>query len=213
MKRLTLWMTAMLLLTMAVSCAAAGPSPMSLDKAVAAVSRSRTRVLARYTHPLVEESNPSVDLRALAAELRRCNVPVFEPKRVELDLPEDPDRKRLDSEAFDKVFAKADEDAGGLELAKVLYKAGKHQLALPMFKAAYETLEKSGDRDTCAWILLMAADCERASNPETAAALYQNFLKTFPESPWYAFADFRAKLLAWQATQLNTTPEKEGEVE
>jgi len=213
MKRPTLWMTTILILAMAACAAAAGPSPRSLDDAVAAVSRNKIRVLTRYTDALVDEAPPSVDLRALAAELRRCNVPAFEPGRVELDLAEDPGQKRLDGEAFDKAFVKAGDGVGGLELAKVLYKAGKYQVALPMFKAAYKIYEKAEDHETCAWILLMVADCERASNPETAAGLYQNFLKTFPESPWYAFADFRAKLLAWQATQLNTAPEKEGETE
>ena len=213
MKHSALRMTTILILAMAAFAAAAGSSPMSLDEAVAAVSRNRTRVLARYTDALVDTAKPSVDLRALAAELRRCSVPIFEPRRVELDLAEEPGRKRLDVEAFDKAFAEAGDDVGGLELAKVLYKAGKYQMALPMFKAAYEIYEKAEDRETCAWILLMAADCERANNPETAAGLYQNFLKTFPDSPWYAFADFRAKLLAWQATQLNTAPEKEGETE
>lgn len=186
---------------------------MSLDEAIATVSRSRARVVARYTNALAEETKPSVDLRALAAELRRCHVPVFESKRVELDLAEERGESRLDSDAFDKAFAKVAGDAGGLELAKVLYKAGKYQMASAMFKAAYETYEEAGDREMCSWILLMAADCERPSSPERAAALYQNFLKTFPESPWYAFADFRAKLLAWQATQLNTAPRKKGETE
>lgn len=208
MNRSTPWMTATLILTMAACSAAAGSSPLSLDEAVATVSRARTRVLTRYTDALVDEAPSSVDLRALASELRRCNVPVFEPKRVELDLAEGPDQKRLDAAAFDAAFAKVADEVGGLEMAKVLYKAGKFKMASAMFKDAYE---KTEDSELRAWILLMVADCERASDPETAAALYQRFLKTFPESPWYAFADFRAKMLAWQATQLNTAPqEKEG---
>ena len=51
----------------------------------------------------------------------------------------------------------------------------------------------------------MIADCLRRTNPRKAVEAYQGFLTAYPDSRWYAFADFRAKLLSWQAVNLDET--------
>jgi len=166
------------------------------------IDRTRQRLRTRYVRPLQEENTSAARLDALARHLSRYRVAIHETQYVPIEQSVVIERETMDPAAFEKAFAAAGQNVRGLEIARSLYAAGLYEKARPLFEAAFE---QTDERETREWILLLIADCLRRTDPRKAVEAYQGFLTAYPDSSWYAFADFRAKLLAWQAVNLNET--------
>jgi len=87
-----------------------------------------------------------------------------------------------------------------LQLADVLYRQGHYQLAFENYCAVYEGLSEDQTEDR-QWILFQKANCCRYSDLNEAIGLYNELIKSFPNSKWTVAANSRLKIIEWR--QLN----------
>jgi len=189
--------TALIVLFSAV--VAASPT---IDFLVSEIAGNARRVKTLYLRPLPQDPSPSVDLGALAEKLSSYKVPSYAPKGLPAEAPEPEALQRMSLNEFEEAFAEAGNEIAGLTVGRALYRAKSYDKALPVLKAAFEQEE---NREVREWVLMMMADCLCRTDPGTAAATYRDFLKAYPDSEWYLYAEFRAKFLNWQITRGDPT--------
>jgi hypothetical protein len=128
------------------------------------------------------------------ADAATAPLPSEEPKAgKESKKPSPEDELVVTLEKVDKVISP-------LQLADVLYRQGYYKLAFENYCAVGEQLaeDRIVDRQ---WILFQKANCRRHSDPNEAIRLYNELIKSFPNSKWTTVASSRLKMIEW--SQLN----------
>ncbi|MHC5143653.1 MAG: tetratricopeptide repeat protein, partial [Planctomycetota bacterium] len=96
-----------------------------------------------------------------------------------------------------------------LQLADVLYRQGHYQLAFENYCAVYDRLSEDQTEDR-QWILFQKANCCRYSDLNEAIRLYNELIKSFPNSKWTVAANSRLKIIEWgQLNQIRELVENE----
>jgi len=98
------------------------------------------------------------------------------------------------------TLAKVDKVISPLQLADVLYRQGYYKLAFENYCKVDERLSEDRVTDR-QWILFQKANCRRHSDPNEAIGLYNELIKSFPNSKWTTAANSRLKMIEW--SQLN----------
>ena len=100
------------------------------------------------------------------------------------------------------TLKKVDKITSPLQLADVLYRQGYYELAFENYCTVGAQLAEDGVVDH-QWILFQKANCRRHSNSNEAIRLYNELIKSFPNSKWTTAATSRLKMIEW--SQLNQT--------
>jgi tetratricopeptide (TPR) repeat protein len=83
-----------------------------------------------------------------------------------------------------------------MELADVLYRAGRVDLAGHYYRMALETASK-GDIKTHQWLLFQTANCLRHTEPRRAGSLYEELIRLYPNGLWTTAAQAHHRTLSW----------------
>ena len=126
----------------------------------------------------------------------------------ELQADEESKKPALENELV-VTLDKLDKVVSPLQLADVLYRQGHYETAFKNYCTANERLSEESVADR-QWILFQKANCRRHSDLNEAIQLYNELIKSFPNSKWTAAANSRLKMIEWtQANQIKNLLEVE----
>ena len=86
-----------------------------------------------------------------------------------------------------------------IELADVLYRAGKLEQALRFYEMALNGMDKD-NLPVHQWLLFQTANCLRYTDAARAGTLYEELIRLYPSSVWAAAAKARHQMLIWLET-------------
>ncbi|MHC4949463.1 MAG: tetratricopeptide repeat protein [Planctomycetota bacterium] len=146
-------------------------------------------------------------LRSLEIPQKSTSQEPDEPMPVQMDAAEDsplPEEVQVVEESIKPALEnelvvrleKLDKVVSPLQLADVLYRQGHYEQALKNYCTVYEKLseDRIADRQ---WILFQKANCCRHSDLNEVIRLYNELIKSFPNSKWAAAANSQLKMIEW----------------
>ena len=83
-----------------------------------------------------------------------------------------------------------------IELADVLYRAGKPEQAVRFYEMALNGMNKD-NLPVHQWVLFQTANCLRHTDAARAGTLYEELIRLYPSSVWAAAAKARHQMLIW----------------
>jgi tetratricopeptide (TPR) repeat protein len=83
-----------------------------------------------------------------------------------------------------------------IQLADVLYRAGKPEQALRFYEMALQGAEKETPT-VHQWLLFQTANCLKATDADRAGKLYEELIRLYPNSGWAPVSQARRQMLGW----------------
>ncbi len=107
------------------------------------------------------------------------------------------------------TLEKLDKIVSPLQLADVLYRQGYYESAFKNYCMVDEQLAEDRAADH-QWILFQKANCRRHSDFNEAIRLYNELMKSFPNSKWTTAANSQLKMIEWsQVSRIEDLVENE----